>query len=268
MEVIADEAGLRRYVEQALHASERHPLLVDRYLAGRDRSRRRCDLRRRARSSSAASWSTSSTPESIRATAPACCRRARSSAAMQEELMRADADAGARTRRGRSDQCAVRDLRGRDLHPGSQSARLAHDPVRQQGDRRAAGEARRAGDGGQEARGPRLHRGARPAPCLGQGVGVSLRALPRRRHDSRPRDEIDRRSDGNRRHLRDGVRQGRAGGLDRSCRQRAGVHQRARRRQAAARTDCARTCRDGLRAGRDRRHRAAYRSASVSRARP
>jgi carbamoyl-phosphate synthase large subunit len=34
MEVVADEAGRRRYVEQALLASEEHPLLVDRYLQG------------------------------------------------------------------------------------------------------------------------------------------------------------------------------------------------------------------------------------------
>jgi carbamoyl-phosphate synthase large subunit len=34
MEVIPDEAGLRRYVAQAFEASERHPLLVDRYLQG------------------------------------------------------------------------------------------------------------------------------------------------------------------------------------------------------------------------------------------
>ena len=34
MEIIADETGLRRYLEQALQASERRPLLVDRYLAG------------------------------------------------------------------------------------------------------------------------------------------------------------------------------------------------------------------------------------------
>jgi len=34
MEVVADEAGLRRYVAHALRASERHPLLIDRYLDG------------------------------------------------------------------------------------------------------------------------------------------------------------------------------------------------------------------------------------------
>ena len=34
MEVVADEASLRRYVANALLASERHPLLIDRYLSG------------------------------------------------------------------------------------------------------------------------------------------------------------------------------------------------------------------------------------------
>jgi carbamoyl-phosphate synthase large subunit len=34
MEVIPDETALRRYVTHALEASERHPLLIDRYLAG------------------------------------------------------------------------------------------------------------------------------------------------------------------------------------------------------------------------------------------
>jgi len=34
MEVIPDEAALRRYVAQAFDASERHPLLIDRYLQG------------------------------------------------------------------------------------------------------------------------------------------------------------------------------------------------------------------------------------------
>jgi carbamoyl-phosphate synthase large subunit len=34
MEIVADEAGLRRYLEQALRASEERPLLVDRYLEG------------------------------------------------------------------------------------------------------------------------------------------------------------------------------------------------------------------------------------------
>jgi carbamoyl-phosphate synthase large subunit len=34
MEVIGDEASLRRYVAQAFEASERHPLLIDRYLRG------------------------------------------------------------------------------------------------------------------------------------------------------------------------------------------------------------------------------------------
>ena len=39
---------------------------------------------------------------------------------------------------------------------------------------------------------------ARPGARRGQGIGVSVRALPRRRYDSRTRDEIDRRGDGHR----------------------------------------------------------------------
>ena len=43
------------------------------------------------------------------------------------------------------------------LYPRSQSPRVAHDSVRQQGDRRAPGQARRARDGGEEAGRARLH---------------------------------------------------------------------------------------------------------------
>ncbi len=34
MEIIADEAHLKRYLDQALQASEQRPLLLDRYLDG------------------------------------------------------------------------------------------------------------------------------------------------------------------------------------------------------------------------------------------
>ena len=47
---------------------------------------------------------------------------------------------------------------------------------------------------------------------LREEPGVSVRAVPRRRHDSRPRDEVDRRGDGRFDHLRRRVRQGAAGG--------------------------------------------------------
>ncbi len=78
-------------------------------------------------------------------------------------------------------------------------------PVRQQGDRRSAGQARRAGDGRQEARRARLYDRARAEPRRGQGIGVPVRAFSGRRYYSRSGNEIDRRGDGNRHHVRDGV---------------------------------------------------------------
>ena len=84
-----------------------------------------------------------------------------------------------------------------------------------------------------------------------------VRALPRRRYHSRSRDEIDRRSDGHRRDVRDGVRQGRAGRVDRSA-ARGHVFISVRDEdKRAARADRARSDRDGFRAG---RHRAAPRA--------
>ena len=62
--------------------------------------------------------------------------------------------------------------------------------------------------------------------------GVSVRALPGRGHDSRPRDEVHRRGDGRRRQLRLGLRQGDAGRRPEAARERLRVHQRQRQRQA------------------------------------
>ena len=49
----------------------------------------------------------------------------------------------------------------------------------------------------------RIHRRAHAGPRRGQRIGLPVRAVPGRRHDPRPRDEIDRRSNGNRRIVRD-----------------------------------------------------------------
>ena len=129
--------------------------------AGRDRSRRRRDLRRRDRGDRRRDGTRRARRN------PFGRQRLRFAAAHAERrdagrIDAADADARARTRRRRPDQRAVRDFRGRGLHPGGQPARLAHHPVRQQGDRRAAGQAGRAGDGGQKARRSRFHA---PSAC-------------------------------------------------------------------------------------------------------
>ena len=59
-------------------------------------------------------------------------------------------------------------------------------------------------------------------------------------------------------HVRDGVCQGGTGGVVESAGRGPGIHQRARRRQAAARADRARTGGDGLRSDRDARDRDSY----------
>ena len=51
---------------------------------------------------------------------------------------------------------------------------------------------------GQSLAAPGRHRRDRPAVLLGQGSGVPVHQVPRRRHDPRPRDEVDRRGHGRR----------------------------------------------------------------------
>ncbi len=59
-----------------------------------------------------------------------------------------------------------------------------------------------------DARGARADRGPRGVGVLRQDAGVPVRALPRRRHAARARDEVHRRGDGRRVDVRQRVRQG------------------------------------------------------------
>ena len=69
----------------------------------------------------------------------------------------------------------------------------------------SAGEDRRARDGRSDADGAGPRRRSRGVGRLREEPGVPVRAVPRRRHDSRPGDEVDGRSDGRCRHVRRGV---------------------------------------------------------------
>ena len=69
----------------------------------------------------------------------------------------------ARARRDRPDQHPVRGRRRRALRDRGQPARLAHRPLRLQGDRRAAGQARLPADAGREAGRPGAAASARPS---------------------------------------------------------------------------------------------------------
>ena len=69
--------------------------------------------------------------------------------------------------------------------------------------------------------------------CRGQGSGVPVRPLPRRRHRAGTGDALDRRSDGHRPHLRDRLRQEPDRRRRPAAARRHGVRLDARRRQGA-----------------------------------
>ncbi len=98
------------------------------------------------------------------------------------------------------------------------------------------------------SRRPRRRRRVRQEP------GVPVRALSRRRHAARPGDEVHRRGDGRRRHVRRGVCEGAAVGGAEAARQGPRVHQREQRRQAQRVAHRARPGRAGLRPGGHARH--------------
>ncbi len=165
-------------------------------------------------------------------------------AKMIEEPRAADPRARARPRRRRPDERAIRDQGRRDLRARSQPARLAHGALRRQGGGHAGRQDRRARHGRREAR--RLQADESQAQARRrQGIGVPVRALPRRRHRARPRDALDRRSHGHRRLVRGGVRQeparrrhagtAQGHGVRLGARERQDAHRRSRPRIAFAR---------------------------------
>ena len=131
---------------------------------------------------------------------------------MLEQIAHRRARDRAGARRRRADERAVRGQRRRAVRARGQPARVAHGPVRVQGDRPAAGEARLPHHG------RRAHRRARPAAArrehglrrsrLGQGGRAAVRSLRGLRRHARPGDALDRRGDGHRARLPDRVRQG------------------------------------------------------------
>ncbi len=111
-------------------------------------------------------------------------------------------------------------------------ARVAHGAVPVEGHGRAAGAPRGQRHGrphaGRARTDARPHRQRR----VREVAGVPVRAVPRRRHDSRARDEVDRRGDGRRSHLRRGVRQGADGGRPGAAHRRDRLRQREQLGQA------------------------------------
>ena len=207
MEIVHDEEGLRRYLTEAVSASEAKPVLVDRFLE--DAIEIDVDAISDGDTVVVGGIMEHIEEAGVHSGDSACSLPPHSiSRETIAEITRQTKALACRTLRHRADERPVRDTARQDLHPRGQSAGFPHHSVRQQGDRRPAGQARREGDGGPEAGGPRVHLGGRSGPRLRQGGGLPLHQVSGRRHAARPGDEIDRRGDGDRQHVRHRLRQG------------------------------------------------------------
>ena len=122
------------------------------------------------------------------------------------------AAARARARRRRPSERAARGRRWRPVRARGEPARVAHGPVRLEGDRH---QSRRSGVppcGGCAHCRARVAAGAAAGAGERQGRRAPVRALPRCRSGPRAGDALDRRGDGERTRLPDGVREGGARG--------------------------------------------------------
>ena len=118
----------------------------------------------------------------------------------------------------RPDERAVRGQGRRGLRAGGQSARQPHRAVRRQGDRPADRQDRRPRDGRRDAEAGFAIKKTKRQAHRGQGSGVPVRALPRRRHHPRAGDALDRRGHGAGPRFRPRLRQGAARRRQQGCR--------------------------------------------------
>ena len=212
MEVIPNEEELRRYVTQALQASERHPLLIDRYLQGAIE----VDVDAISDGEIVVVGGIMEHVEhaGIHSGDSACALPPTTlSAALQQELTR-------QTKMLARELGVIGLINIQYAIYGGEVFILEVNP---RASRTIPFVSKAIGVplakyaalvmAGKKLREIGLHDRARAETRCGQGVGVSFRAIPGRRYDPRPGDEIDRRGDGNRQDLRDGVCQGGAGGL-------------------------------------------------------
>ena len=215
-----------------------------------------------ATSSSPASWSISRRPASIPATAPARCRPIRCRPTIVAEIERQTAAlARALGVVGLMNvQFAVKDGTVYVLEVNPRASRTVPFVAKATGMPIAKIAARR--HGGREARRASRSSRARRRACRGEGGGVPLRALPRRRSHPRAGDEIDRRGDGLDADFGRAFAKSQLGaGVD-SAAHGHGLRLGARPRQAGDGRALPPARRDGLHADRDPRHRrAAARSA-------
>ena len=204
MEIVYEEEDLRTYMREAVKVSNESPVLLDRFLDlaievdvdaicdGAGRADRRHHGARRAGGRAFGGFE-------LLAAADEPVGRDPGRAA------RPDPQDGPGAERRGAHERAVRDPERDRLRARGESARVAHRAVRLEGDRPAAGQDRRARDGGTEARRPRCDGRARAAVFFGQGSRIPVRQVPGIGPDPRARDEVDGGGDGHGPHLRRGL---------------------------------------------------------------
>ena len=253
MEIVSDSEGLTRYMRDAVEAFGDGPILLDRYL--KDAVEVDVDALADGENVAVAGILEHIEEAGIHSGDSACALPPHSlDAGTLDEIRRQTVALAPRARRARPDERAVRHPGRHRLRAGGQPAGEPHGALRRQDHRRADREARSARHGRREAAGDDDQRRCRAGTRGGQGGGVPLRALPRRRSGARAGDEVDRRGHGHRPRLRQRLRQG----ADR--RRHAppglgpGLRLGAGRRQAGRRGDRPQPRRARLRSRRHRRH--------------
>ena len=204
MEVVHDRRDLERYMREAVKVSNDSPVLLDRFL--NDAIEVDVDALCDGENVVIGGIMEHIEQAGVHSGDSACSLPPYSlSEPIQQELRRQTAAMAHGLNRRRAHERAVRDPGRPHLRAGGQSARVAHGAVRVEGNRPAAREDRRPLHGRTEAAGARDRRRDRPALLLGQGSGLPVHQVSRRRHDPRPGDEVDGRSDGRRRDVRGSV---------------------------------------------------------------
>ena len=210
MEIVREEADLRRYMTEAVKVSNKSPVLLDRFL--NDAIEVDVDALSDGEQVVIGGIMQHIEQAGVHSGDSACSLPPYSlSQDVQDEIAPSDGGDGEGAESGRPDERAVRDPGRHRIRAGSEPARVAHRALRVQGDRRAAGEDRRTRHGGHFAEVAGVRKGDHPAVFLGEGSGIPVPQVPRRRHHSRPGNEIDRRSHGRRRQLWRSLRQVAAG---------------------------------------------------------
>jgi carbamoyl-phosphate synthase large subunit len=207
MEIIHDPEALRRYITQAVQVSGEKPVLLDSYL--QDAIEVDVDAVSDGKDVYVAGVMQHVEEAGIHSGDSACSLPPHTLAPhLIDELEVADRRAREFSRRRRLDEHSVRHQGRRHLRARSESPRQPHRPLRRQGDRSSRRQDRRPDHGRRVAGVFRPARAPPSQPHVGEGGRVPVFPFPRRRHHSRPGDEIDRRGDGHRIHFQERLRQG------------------------------------------------------------